>query len=773
MTMTAAQKIENERLFGKNVDIFKNYHACLGIYNILKHIGAATSHDNDWFRAIASYITQEELTAIYDKIIPPAKREKANTESRIRHLPELDNDDPDDIIRYLSKNVVHRKKMWILAQRIYEKRVEEYKTILESEKHVPSAIETRFNEMTELFELSEKERNIITAIFLAQTNFVEYGDFSVNRYRSGEKITALAKIIDCTDIEAAELIGDKHNIHKYGLLDNDMDMDDSFLSYLSGINPTPLAERFWVKYTGGVLPWEYHGKLAEKNGAILKNMINAKKENSGLSIMLYGIPGSGKTSFAASLAADMGKTLYFIAQNDSDSRHSRINYSASFRYAALAVAQKQLDPAKSILVIDECDKMVENSSLGGGFLNILFGSDLVGSRDGESKAQLNTVIDGNKHVILWIANSKQEAIDPSSRRRFDYNIFFDELPSSARKNIWKNVLKRYNSENRLSEYFIENISMRYKVNPGGIDIAVKNAVAVCNIDANANFEEQVMTFLKAHCSFLGIQESVEEKLEPARDYSLDGLNIRSGIKLPRLIDACRKYLDNEKNIEQNRDCPRMNLLLFGVPGAGKTEFVKYLAKQLDKKLCIKNASDLLNKYVGGTEQRIAAAFAEAELNKEILFIDEGDSLLGARDTAMKSWEVSQVNTLLAEMERFRGIFIVGTNLIQKLDQAALRRFSFRLHFDYLANEGKEIFFSTYFTKPMNMPPLTEDEKRRLFAIESLTPSDFRNVRQQFFYLDDDKLNNSEIIEALETEISSKTSGSNYKGLGKVVQKMGF
>jgi hypothetical protein len=40
-------------------------------------------------------------------------------------------------------------------------------------------------------------------------------------------------------------------------------------------------------------------------------------------------------------------------------------------------------------------------------------------------------------------------------------------------------------------------------------------------------------------------------------------------------------------------------------------------------------------------------------------------------------------------------------------------------------------------------------------------------------LQDEKLSNSEVIEALETEISSKTSGSSYKGLGNIVQKMGF
>ena len=311
------------------------------------------------------------------------------------------------------------------------------------------------------------------------------------------------------------------------------------------------------------------------------------------------------------------------------------------------------------------------------------------------------------------------------------------------------------------------------MNPGGIALAVKNAAVLARKNPEVDFEHEVMTFLKAHCSLLGIPESPDEMLEPARDYSLDGLNIRSGIKLSRLIEVCRNFLKSSGDIRLNRDQPRMNLLLFGVPGAGKTEFVKYLAKQLGKKLCVKNASDLLNMYVGGTEQRIAAAFAEAEINDEILFIDEGDSLLSARDGAVRSWEVSQVNTLLSEMERFRGIFIVGTNLIQKLDQAALRRFSFRLHFDYLTNEGKEIFYNTYFVNAMNMPELTKKEKEKLYSIESMTPSDFRNVRQQFFYLADENLSNSEIIEALATEITSKTSGSEYKGLGNVVNKLGF
>lgn len=765
-------QFEHERLFGEGVDLFKNYHAVLMIKNILGKIGVNTSKDTDWFRAVAQFLTAEEICGLYDSVIKPAQRRAISENSR-RSIPELGEDDPDDILIFLSRNIVHRRKMWLLAEELYAKRAEEYKALLDSPDHCVSATEKRFLEMKELFELSDLEMRALAVIFLSQVSFFDLGDFDVQRFRNGEKLSSLAKALGVIDEEASAILSDEGNIRKYGLVDEDLDLDRTFLSYLSGISSKPLAERFWNKFSGDVLPWEFHGPLAEKHGSVLKEMINARDKDSGVSVLLYGVPGSGKTSFAASLARDLGKQLYFIAQNDDDGR--RISYSPAFRYAALAVAQKQLNPETSILVIDECDKLVENSGIGGGLLRF-FGINAGGTRDGETKGQLNAVMDSNRFTVLWICNSKQDAIDPSSRRRFDYNILFDELSNTAREHIWRNALKFHKCEGKLSENFIKTVSARYAVNPGGIAVAVKNAAALCAKDDKASFEEKTMVFLKAHCALLGITESTDEKLEPARDYSLEGLNIRSGIKLPRLVQVCQNFLKKSastRDLDENRDSPRMNLLLFGVPGSGKTEFVKYLAKALDMKLNVKNASDLLNPYVGVTEQRISAAFQETDPEKEILFIDEGDSMLSSREGAVRTFEVSQVNTLLTEMERFRGIFIVSTNMIQRLDQAALRRFSFRLHFDYLLDEGKEVFFKTYFTDPMGLPELTDEEKRSLFAIENMVPSDFRNVRQQFFYLEDSALTNSEIIEALATEVASKTSGSSYKGLGNIVNKMGF
>ena len=60
---------------------------------------------------------------------------------------------------------------------------------LADENHKKSAVELRFGEMKELFNLNEKELNLIVAVFLAESRFTEYGDFAINRYRSCEKIT--------------------------------------------------------------------------------------------------------------------------------------------------------------------------------------------------------------------------------------------------------------------------------------------------------------------------------------------------------------------------------------------------------------------------------------------------------------------------------------------------------------------------------------------------------------------------------------------------------
>jgi SpoVK/Ycf46/Vps4 family AAA+-type ATPase len=243
----------------------------------------------------------------------------------------------------------------------------------------------------------------------------------------------------------------------------------------------------------------------------------------------------------------------------------------------------------------------------------------------------------------------------------------------------------------------------------------------------------------------------------AGDYCLEGLNIKGNLPLANIAPAIRRF---NANADDGIDRPRMSLLFSGPPGTGKTEFVKYLGKTLNCKVLVKMGSDLLDKYVGGTEQNLKRAFAEAEAEKAILFLDEIDGMLQTREKALRSWEVTQVNELLYRMENFNCVMIGATNFIKNLDQATLRRFTFKLEFDYLNDDGKKIFFERMFKQ--SLPP---EEELRLRAIHNLAPGDFRTVRQGLYYLNPQEITIADLLDGLERESAMKNGGEKTKTIG--------
>jgi SpoVK/Ycf46/Vps4 family AAA+-type ATPase len=72
---------------------------------------------------------------------------------------------------------------------------------------------------------------------------------------------------------------------------------------------------------------------------------------------------------------------------------------------------------------------------------------------------------------------------------------------------------------------------------------------------------------------------------------------------------------------------------------------------VDRPLVVKRASDLLSRWVGGTEAAIADTFSEARERGHVLLFDEVDSLLFDRTTASNSWEAGQVNEILTWLDR--------------------------------------------------------------------------------------------------------------------------
>jgi SpoVK/Ycf46/Vps4 family AAA+-type ATPase len=90
--------------------------------------------------------------------------------------------------------------------------------------------------------------------------------------------------------------------------------------------------------------------------------------------------------------------------------------------------------------------------------------------------------------------------------------------------------------------------------------------------------------------------------------------------------------------------------------------------------------------LGETEQNLARMFQDAAADNVVLLLDEADSFLQDRRGAERSWEVSQVNEMLTQMETFQGVFVASTNLMESLDQASLRRFDIKVKFDFLGRD---------------------------------------------------------------------------------------
>ena len=243
---------------------------------------------------------------------------------------------------------------------------------------------------------------------------------------------------------------------------------------------------------------------------------------------------------------------------------------------------------------------------------------------------------------------------------------------------------------------------------------------------------------------------------PRSTYSLEGLNLEGKIPLEKIIAAVKKFRSGEARADVEK--PRLSILLSGAPGSGKTAFAKYLAQEVGAPLRTVRASDLLSKWVGETEKKLAEIFSDAKEKGEILFLDECDSFLQSREGADHGWEVTQVNELLQQMEEFGGVMIAATNFSDRLDKAVMRRFTYKLKLDFLTDDGKAIFFDRYFKTP-----LTEEEKTRLNAISKLTPGDFRTVKEELFYLEDKQSNDARLT-ALEAEAEAK---------GKERGKIGF
>ena len=499
------------------------------------------------------------------------------------------------------------------------------------------------------------------------------------------------------------------------LLSENMVMDDLFSKYCHGKNPPKIT-----------LDDISHIELDYKGiKEILSKSIETKQK--GINILLYGPPGTGKTEFARLLCDNMGWDLREISHTSptGESMDSRRRLKT---WSFCQHVFKRSDDV--VLMFDEMEE---------GFEKPLFRS----FRDGNesiSKAWINERLEQNPVPCIWIANNL-ELVDPSHLRRFTVIKEINPLPVETRRKMVNEMFANVS----VSDRWVNKVSSHRYITPSQITQISR----LHNLVSPGLNNDETETFLT---------EQIETQL---KFQGASPLPVVRSEGLPWRLDLIETDTPVGGLVNGLKSSKKGSVLLYGPPGTGKTAFVHGLSRELVIPVLSKTGSDLLDKYVGGTERNIADMFREASGAGEILFLDEADSVLRSREHARNSWEVSQVNEFLARMEVFDGVFICATNNINSLDPASIRRFDMKVALEYPNDNRRwELFMHLLSTIGIVKPTgrMSSDCRQKLNDLSTLTPGDFGTVARRYYRFGGMRTVD-DVLNELESEVRLKNRGA--------------
>ncbi|MDQ8192516.1 AAA family ATPase [Roseibacillus persicicus] len=403
----------------------------------------------------------------------------------------------------------------------------------------------------------------------------------------------------------------------------------------------------------------------------------------GVNVFIHGLPGTGKSE----LARLLGKTLDCGTFEPSFVDESGDPITGSQRFSRLRCTLSLLKNETTLIVCDEAEDLFQEGRS-------------AEQKEANHKLWINRLLEENEVPVIWLSNHISN-LDPAIIRRFDF-VFEATIPSrTQRKKIIRNT-----TGTLLSHTLIKSLSTNENLAPAVVTRAAKVLSGV---------KAGLSPLARDRAFHLLVSQTLTAQGHPAPP------TFQHREEIPYHPSLSASSIDLTELVEGLHHTPTARICLEGPPGTGKSAFAIWLAESLNRKLHPRRLSDLLSRYVGETERAIAEAFQKAQRDGAVLLLDEVDSLLSDRNKAVRTWEVTQVNEMLTQMEAFEGILIATTNRIASLDAASTRRFDLTISLDYLSSQQvAEFFLETFET--LQIPPIELDSS--ILSLPNAAPGDF-------------------------------------------------
>ncbi len=450
-------------------------------------------------------------------------------------------------------------------------------------------------------------------------------------------------------------------------------------------------------------------------------------------VLLYGPPGTGKTLLAKAVASETDAHFISISGPEIMSKffgQSEENLRIVFNEAK--------ENAPSIIFLDELDSIAPKRDEG---------KNQVESR---VVAQLLSLMDGLKgrgEIIIIGATNKVNNIDSALRRpgRFDKEIEIKVPDSNGRYE----VLLIHTRGMPLEEDV--NLRLIAEKTHGFVGADVKSLCKesamlaireiLPEIDLDKPIPEEVLNQLKIKMRhFIESLNSIEPSAlrevfitQPSEKWDdVGGLEdalqqLKETIEWPLFYPGFYKHMKSK---------PPNGILLFGLPGTGKTLLAKALAHETEVNFISVKGPEFISKWVGESAKAVRETFRKARSAAPcIIFFDEIDAIASRRSNSSDSKVIEQVVAqLLTEMdglEELRDVILIAaTNRPDLLDPALLRSGRFGRHIEIPLpdkNSRKQIF-----KIHLKERPVSDDINIELLAekLEGYTGADIEAVCEE-------------------------------------------